>query len=135
MYIYHYVKKTLKPFDKDGKYQAGTSCFTSLVRTTAITSPYYGNHLRRSFSRTVPHTGGDSLGENKVTTHETVRNASKCIRVVRSSSGTHKASSRCPSGILRITHVLLPKHYLDVIDEGSMKIIGANGGRHKMLKF
>ena len=138
MYIYHYVKKTLKPFQTCGKYPAGTLLFR-------VYSPYDGGHvaiLRESSEKkplmkcTVLHTGGDSLGENKVTTHETVRRQ-------------HEMYSRGkkffwdPQGEFTVsfgdtpyyTHVLLPKHYLDVFDEGSRKIIDANGGRHKMLKF
>jgi hypothetical protein len=143
MYIYHYVKKTLKKFDPNGKYPKGTLLFR-------VFSPYDGGHvaiLRESsvnkplMDCTVLHTAGDSAGEGKVTMHETVRR-------------THEFYSRgkqwdwdkdnefgfefydCkgnPFGYY--THVLLPKDYLDATDEGSMKVLNNNGGRNKMFKY
>ena len=122
---FHYVKRNTSKFDV-GKYPKGTLLFR-------VFSPYDGGHvaiLREDSSKkplldcTVLHTGGDSAGESKVTMHETVRR-------------THEMYSRGksynwdPDGEFEVkffdkngnpfpyyTHVLLPKDYLDVTDEG-----------------
>ena len=141
MYIYHYVKGTLQKFDVNGKYPKGTLLFR-------VFSPYDGGHvaiLREDSSKkplldcTVLHTGGDSAGESKVTMHETVRR-------------THEMYSRGksynwdPEGEFEVkffdkngnpfpyyTHVLLPKDYLDVTDEGSLTAMNRNTGRESMF--
>lgn len=138
MYIYHYVKHTMKRFDVDGKYPRGTLLFR-------VFSPYDGGHvaiLRESSYKkalmdcTVLHTAGDQAGENKVTKHETVRRQHEMYSRGKTWAwDTDKEFVVDFGGTPYYTHVLLPEDYLDVIDEGSKKTMNANGGRDKMFKF
>lgn len=142
MYIYH-KKNTLKKFDPNGKYPKGTLLFR-------VYSPYDGGHvaiLRESsvdkplLDCTVLHTGGDVLGSGVVTIDETVRQQHEMYsRGKQWSWDKDKEFSfkfydneGKPFGYY--THVLLPKHYLDAIDEGGRAVINKNGGRNKMFKF
>ena len=143
MYIYHYKKNTLKRFDPNGKYPRGTLLFR-------VYSPYDGGHvaiLRESsvdkplLDCTVLHTGGDVLGSGVVTIDETVRQQHEMYsRGKQWSWDKDKEFSfkfyddkGNPFGYY--THVLLPKDYLDAIDEGGRAVINKNGGRNKMFKF